>query len=153
MATLEGDARLSAGLELSGGGSGDHSFGRVALPPLTLGSSALSVAAWVYVSDFSTGMPVIELASAEVRFAFGIHGGDDGQISARVGLREGVGATTQEATWSLNLANRIKEGTWHHLALVLAAPFATVFVDGVAHSGGSDNLGAFDLAATYPQAC
>ena len=156
MATLEGDARLSAGLELSGGGSGggsgDHSFGRVALPPLTVGSSALSVAAWVYVSDFSTGMPVIELASAEVRFAFGIHRGDDGQISARVGLREGVGATTQEATWSLNLANRIKEVTWHHLALVLAAPFATVFVDGVAHSGGSDNLGAFDLAATYPQA-
>ena len=63
MAALEGDARLSAGLELSGGGSGggsgDHASGRVALPPLTVGSggAALSVAAWVYVSELSTGMP------------------------------------------------------------------------------------------------
>ena len=101
-------------------------------------------------------MPIIELARAEARFAFGVHGGEDGQISARVGLREGDAgsymATTRQATWSLNLADRIHQGTWHHLALVLAAPFATVFVDGVAHSGGSDNLGAFDMSGTYPQA-
>ena len=101
-------------------------------------------------------MPIIELARAEARFAFGVHGGDDGQISARVGLREGDAgsymATARQAMWSLSLADAIQEGTWHHLALVLAAPFATVFVDGVAHSGGSDNLGAFDMSGTYPQA-
>ncbi len=177
MATLEGGAAYGGGLVLGGAAVA----GRVALPPLQVSGGALSVSAWVYLAGAADAfsLPLLELGAHGRALALGVHG-----ATARVALRDGAGAAAQAVSWSLALApNLMGPNAWHHIALVLDAPYLTLFVDGQAppatlppppdptsrhaplastssqpstsggiwqaHSGGSENLGAFDLTALY----